>query len=174
MDQFIPLEQRQAATVLAGELEQRASRARAAQVAGFPINTTPPPKSAKPVAVPPTKISPGFPADIPAAGNPAPKPVPAKPAIAKPVPVKQETVKAAANEGAWRIQLGAFGEEANAAKLWTSLESRIPELASLQPYLKAAGNITRLQAGPFATKASAEAACAKVKASGQACLTVAR
>lgn len=178
MDQFIPLEQRQAASVLAGELEQRASRNRAAQVAGFPINTTPPPKATKPVAVPPSKIpsatAPGFPSNIPVAGDPAPKPVPVKPAPVKVATPKPVPVKTASIDGAWRIQLGAFGEEANAKKLWTSLEGRISELASLQPYLKASGGITRLQAGPFASKAAAEAMCAKVKATGQACLSVPR
>lgn len=178
MDQYIPLEQRQAATVLAGELEQRAGKARAAQVAGFPINTTPPPKSAKPVAVPPSKVTPGFPEDIAVAGNPppklAPKPAPTKPAPMKPAPVEPVPVKAAATDGAWRIQLGAFSEEANAQKLWTSLESKIADLASLQPYLKAAGNVTRLQAGPFVSKSAADAMCAKVKATGQACIAVPR
>jgi uncharacterized protein len=178
MDQFIPLEQRQAATVLAGELEQRASRARAAQVAGFPINTAPPPKSAKPVAVPPSSIpsatTPGFPSDIPVADGPAPKPAPVKPAPVKVATPKPAPAKVAAADGPWRIQLGAFGDEANAKKLWTSLESRMSELASLQPYLKAAGNVTRLQAGPFASKTAAEAMCGKVKATGQACLAVPR
>ena len=69
MDQFVPLEQRQAATVLAGELEQRASKTRAAQVAGFPINTAPSAKTTKQVGVPPSQSSvpgaPGFPSDIP-------------------------------------------------------------------------------------------------------------
>jgi cell division septation protein DedD len=174
MDQFIPLEQRQAATVLAGELEQRASRSRAAQVAGFPINTAPPSKGAKPVSVPPSYIppatSPGFPSNIPVAGEPAVKTPPVRPAPVRPAPVKV----AAAADGAWRIQLGAFGNEANAQKLWNSLENRVSELASLQPYLKAAGNVTRLQAGPFASRSAAEAMCSKVKASGQACIAVPR
>lgn len=188
MDQYVPLEQRQAATVLAGELEQRADRARTAQVAGFPINTAPPPNSAKPVTVPPSQIppstTPGFPSNIPIAGEPArstppikvapAKTVPAKPAPAKPTPVKSAPVKAAATDGAWRIQLGAFGDEANAKKLWASLESKNADMASLQPYLKAAGNVTRLQAGPFASKASAEAICTKLKATGQACIAVPR
>ncbi len=173
MDQFIPLEQRQAASVLAGELEQRANRNRAAQVAGFPINTTPPPKSGKPVAVPPSKIptasAPGFPSNIPVAGDPAPKAAPVKAATPKPAPFKAATA-----DGAWRIQLGAFGQEANAKKLWTSLEGKISELGSLQSYLEVSGNITRLQAGPFSSKTAAETMCVKVKASGQACLSVPR
>jgi uncharacterized protein len=173
MDQYIPLEQRQAATVLAGELEQRANKARTDQVAGFPINTTPPPKSAKTVEVPPSKMTPGFPSEIPAAGSPPPKPAP-KPTPAKPVPAKPAPVKPAATDGAWRIQLGAFGEEANAEKLWTSLEGKITNLGVLQTYLKTTGNITRLQAGPFASRAAADAMCAKVKAAGQACFAVPR
>lgn len=173
MDQFIPLDQRQAATVMAGDLEQRAGRARAAQVAGFPINTTPPAKTTKPVKVPPSTIPtasvPGFPQEY---QNP---PVaPAKVATPKPVPVKAVPVKTSATDGAWRVQLGAFSEEANAQKLWTSLEGKIAELTLLQPFLKATGTVTRLQAGPFATRGSAEAMCGKVKATGQACLVVPR
>ena len=172
MDQYIPLDQRQQATVLAGELEQRAGRSRAAQVAGFPINTTPPAKTTKPVTMPPSKIppasAPGFPQEYQTTPTPpvkaaTPKPTPAKPAIVKP-----------AVDGAWRIQLGAFGEEANAQKLWNSLEAKIGGLAGLQPYLKATGKVTRLQAGPFATRNSADAMCSKIKATGQACLVVAR
>ncbi len=173
MDQYIPLEQRQAATVLAGELEQRAMKARTERISGFPINTAPPPKSAKAVDVPPSKVTPGFPSEIPVAGNPPPKPAP-KPAPAKPAPVKPATSKPAATDGAWRIQLGAFGEEANAKKLWDSLETKIADLASLQPYLKASGKFTRLQAGPFASRAAADAMCAKVKAASQACIAVPR
>ncbi len=173
MDQYIPLDQRQQATVMAGEMEQRAGRARAAQVAGFPINTAPPPKSAKPVKVPPSNIPPssvpGFPQEY---QNPPAQPV--KIATPRPTPVKVAPVKTAAVDGAWRIQLGAFGEEANAQKLWNSLESKIDDLTGLQPYLKSAGSVTRLQAGPFATRGSAEAMCGKVKATGQACLVVPR
>ena len=172
MDQYIPLEQRQAATVLAGELEQRASKARTDQVAGFPINTTQPPRSAKTVDVPRSSIKPGFPSDIAVAGDP-PKPA-AKPDAAKQVPAKPAPVKPAATDGAWRIQLGAFSEESNAKKLLDSLSRKISSLAALQSYLKTAGNITRLQAGPFASRAAADAMCAKVKAAGEACLAVPR
>ncbi len=172
MDQYIPLDQRQAATVMAGELEKRAGSTRAAQVAGFPINTKPPANTNKPVKVPPSKIPPasvpGFPEEY---QNPPAAPV--KVATPKPLPAKTAPDKAAA-DGAWRIQLGAFGEEANAQKLWTSLEGKISELATLQPYLKATGSVTRLQAGPFATRGSAEATCGKVKATGQACIVVPR
>ena len=183
MDQYVPLDQRQQATVLAGEMEQRAGRARAAQVAGFPINTTPPEKTTKPVPVPPSKIqpkpTPGFPEEYSTEPVKPVKVAPAVPAPTKYAPVKTVTAKpvptkAAATDGAWRIQLGAFGQEANAQKLWLSLERKIGDLAGLQPYLIASGRVTRLQAGPFATRGSAELMCSKVKATGQACLAVAR
>jgi len=72
----------------------------------------------------------------------------------------------------WRAQLGAFGIESNARKLWASLEKTYPALASRQPYLVKSGKLTRLQAGGFADKAEADAFCATVRKDGQACLVV--
>jgi len=181
MDGYIPLEQRQQGTVLAGELESQAGKARAQQIAGFPINTKPVAPIGRPVAVPPSQpspsVRPGFPSSIPA--TPVRGPVPNQPIrkvpIATPRPVAVAPAPRpvpVATSGRWRIQLGAFGKESNATRLWTSLESRIGDLASLQPYLTTAGSITRLQAGPFATRGAAAAMCAKVQASGQACIPV--
>ena len=176
MDTYIPLEQRQAATVLAGELEQRASRNASAQAAGFPINTSPPPKPAKQVAVPPSTIPssnpPGFPANIPVAGAPAAKPKVAQTAPVKPAATPIVKTSAPAVSSPWRIQLGAFGEDANAKKLWASLKGKVAGIDALQPSYKASGQITRLQAGPFANRAAAETMCGKLKAAGQACLVV--
>ena len=168
MDQYIPLEQRQQGIALAGEIERKSGKARSDQLAGFDINTQPAKPVAKPVQVPPSvqypapaNNAPGFPGQIPTMpvdNMPPPVKTPVK--VAQPVAVS----------GNWRIQLGAFGNEANARNLWNSLEAKIGELAGLTPYLKAAGNVTRLQAGPFASRATAEAMCGKVKATGQACL----
>ncbi len=172
MDQYIPLDQRQQGTVLAGELERRAGKARNEQLAGFEIDTKPQPKVARPVQVPPSQPpanagngQPGFPGTIPPMPGEKPAPAPAPVKVARPAPPAP-----VAASGNWRIQLGAFGNEANAKSLWNSLEAKIGDLANLTPYLKAAGNVTRLQAGPFATRASAEAMCGKVKATGQACI----
>jgi uncharacterized protein len=184
MDQYIPLDQRQQGTVLAGQMEQSAGRARAAQVAGFPINTQAPRPTGRPVAVPPSQLppasgAPGFPSNIPVASQsgqlppPAARPAPVRaapaPAIVRPAPVRT-----ASADGGWRIQLGAFSNEANAQKLWNTLENRISDLGSLQPYLKAAGSVTRLQAGPFASRSAAEAMCNTVKATGQACIAISK
>ncbi len=181
MDTFIPIEQRQQGTVLAGELERRGTANRSAQVAGFPINTAPPAPTGRPIDIPPSVASPstasGFPTSLPA-------PLPSNPGIITPAPRPgqlpapvRQSVRTAANTSAvkdsgWRIQLGAFGDENNARKLWTSMESRVDALASLQPYLKATGKLTRLQAGPFVSRSAAEAACSKVRAAGQTCITV--
>jgi TPR repeat protein len=175
MDQHIPLEQRQQGIALAGQIEQQAGKARNDALGGFPIDTKPPAKVAKAVAVPPSvpapsANAPGFPGVIPPMPGETPVYKPAPTPVTKPDPVALATPTPVAGQGNWRIQLGAFGNEANAQKLWNSLESKIDDLASLTPYLKAAGSVTRLQAGPFATRASAEAMCSKVKMTGQACI----
>lgn len=164
MDQYIPLDQRQQGIIMAGELEQRANQNRSAQIAGFPIDTTPPASTAKPVKVPPAKV-PTTVEPVYQPGAPYEQPPVAQPPVKAPV-------KVAATDGPWRIQLGAFGEESRARTLWDQVEKRVSELSSLQPYLKAAGKVTRLQAGPFASRSAAEAMCTKVKAAGQDCIAV--
>jgi len=178
MDKFIPLEQRQQGIVLAGKLEQDAGKVRAQQTAGFPINTAPAAPTTRPVTLPPSNpvpanptvanSIPGFPSNV-GAPAPAPAPIPAaRPINTSPVPAQP------AARGNYRIQLGAFGKEANARNLWTNLEGRVGGLSALQPYLKAAGSVTRLQAGPFGTKDAASSMCNKVKSAGQDCIVVSR
>ena len=146
MDEYIPVDQRKAGIALAAELEQRANPGRSAQAASFPINTSPVVETATPVALPPSTA-----------------------VVADPAP----TAPQAAADLAWRIQLGAFGNANNAEKLWTKISSNVTELSELEPILSSDGNITRLQTGPFASKADADAICKKVKAAGQQCLSIA-
>lgn len=87
---------------------------------------------------------------------PAPAPAPAAPAAAS---------------GAWRVQLGAFGVPANAEALWNRVKSR-PELAGHTKLLVPAGKIAKLQAGGFASRGEAQAACDRLAAAGFACLAV--
>lgn len=168
MDGFIPLEDRQKATVLAGQLDAQANNARSQQIAGFPINSTPVTPAARPVAVPPASSSPsnapGFPTSVAAAPAAAVK----KPAAA----VKNLPVAVNAAAGPWRIQLGAFSQAANATKLWSSLGQKVSGLSALKPNLTPVGKVTRLQAGPFASQSAAAAMCGKVTAAGQSCLVV--
>jgi TPR repeat protein len=99
----------------------------------------------------------------------------AKLAPTKVVAPKAKTATVASppsTSGSWRVQLGAFGHRASAEALFRKLSSGQP-LAGKQSYLVAAGAVTRLQAGPFESRAAATAACAKLSARGQACFPVA-
>ena len=111
----------------------------------------------------------------------------AKP-IVKPAPVEKPVQKAAAARvakkvdtpppaakpaikeasGNWRIQLGAFSHRGSAEALYGRLSGKAA-LSGRRPYYVAAGSVTRLQVGPFESKASAAAACRTL---GQACFPV--
>ena len=113
----------------------------------------------------------------PPAAVPTPRPTPVvvaradPPAPARPAPARA-TPPAAAN-GPWRVQLGAFSVRANAEQLWNRLRGR-SELAGSQRLMIPAGRVTKLQAGGFATRGAADAACRALKQSGQDCLVTDR
>jgi hypothetical protein len=92
--------------------------------------------------------------------------VPAKPATVQAKPVTKVPAPAAAT-GAWRIQLGAFSQRSSAEALYRKLSG---SLGGRQAYYVAAGPVTRLQVGPYESKAAAAAAC---RAVAQACFPVA-
>ena len=77
----------------------------------------------------------------------------------------------AAGTGPWRVQLGAFGQPGNADALWNRLKGR-PELAGKPRLNVRAGAVIKLQAGGFNSQATAQAACARLSASGQTCIAV--
>ncbi len=190
MDQYISPEDRQRGTALAERYaaQEKIARSGLSPASPPPISATgparpapqPAPRPVTPVArttVPASTVSPApvpqraaperaasqaatrpasvTPPRLASAPKPAPKPVP-KPA-AKPV----------AGSGKWRIQLGAFRDRGNAETLWAKVKGR---LGGAQPSYVAAGPVTRLQAGGFASRADATRACA---ASGQPCVIVA-
>ena len=76
---------------------------------------------------------------------------------------------AAASDGPWRVQLGAFSVRGNAESLWAKLSGR-SELAGKTRLLVPAGRVTKLQAGGYASRDTAEAACRSLKRAGQECL----
>jgi hypothetical protein len=107
-----------------------------------------------------------------AKANPAPssRPVKAvKPAVAKPKPSAPVQKPAKMAIGDWRIQLGAFSQRGAAQSLFGKLSSALP---GRQAYYIGAGAVTRLQVGPYESKAAANAACATLKGRGQACFVV--
>lgn len=186
MDRFIPLSQRQEGITLAGNLEQQERSIKAQQLAGFDLDTTPAAAVAKPVTLPPSEIAainrnqqapvsapaPSAPG-APFLNNTSPKAVSAPVAAAPvPAPVSAPVRTIASNNGNFRIQLGAFGKQSSAKNIWNELEGQVSELQSIQPYLVPSGNVTRLQAGPFATRAQANAMCEKIKATGKGCFSL--
>jgi hypothetical protein len=115
-----------------------------------------------------------------AATPPAPSPrVAARPAQQRPAAAAPVRVAAAqpapapARGGGWRIQLGAFGNSQNAQRQWNILRAKVGAFAGLQPTMVRAGAITRLQAGPLASRAAADRICAAAKSAGSACFPVA-
>ena len=71
--------------------------------------------------------------------------------------------------GPWRIQLGAFGVAGSADRLWSSLADN-PALAGTNKALVPSGQVTRLQAVGYSSRAAAKAACDALKRGGQPCL----
>jgi TPR repeat protein len=91
---------------------------------------------------------------------------------ARPAPAQAAASLASAG-GRWRVQFGAFGDAGNARRQWDSLRARGGAFAGLQPVFVRAGAVTRLQAGPLASKAAADRVCAAARAAGSACIPVA-
>lgn len=94
---------------------------------------------------------------------PPPKAVPAMP---------PRTIASVAENGGWRIQLGAFSQRSSAEALFRKLSGSAP-VAGRQQFLVAAGTVTRLQVGPYASKGAAAAACNALASRGQPCFPVA-
>lgn len=99
----------------------------------------------------------------------APGPLAVKSAAAAPVPPKPEV----ATERGWRIQLGAFSQRGLAAEAWTALKAEQAALvAGVSPIYAQAGEMVRLQLGPFASRADARRLCGRLQATGRSCFVV--
>ncbi len=150
MDEYIPMEQRQQAQLLAREIEAEAGKRRAAELASVDLGKRPA-------------------APAPSAITPVPAPVAATPRPVRPVPVAAPPHSATNRSGNWKVQLGAFGVRANADKLWRKLAGT-SALSGTSKVLVPAGRVTRLQAKGFASRAEAQAACTALQRQGQACM----
>lgn len=142
MDKYMTVQDRQAGLTLARKYEEEASRAPLPGAAPPPVETagTPPPRTT-PVHTPPR---------IGATPPPAPVKVAANPPASAAAPIR---------DGGWRLQLGAFGDPANARKLWGQVGARFP--GRQVAYVKA-GNLTKVLVGPYASRGEAAGACRSV------------
>jgi hypothetical protein len=82
---------------------------------------------------------------------------------------KGQPVGSSPATGAWRVQLGAFAQRGTAETLFQKMSGNAA-LAGRRPFYVAAGAITRLQVGPFPSRAAAAQACSALR--GQPCFPV--
>ena len=172
MDQYVPMNQRQQAQVLAREFEAEAGKRRAAQLAASDLSRGSATPVAKPTQAAPQPVRVAAAAPRPAAqtissfsGQPQRVPAAVRSAPVAPKPAPAPARKA----GNWGVQLGAFGVASNADRLWSKLASN-PALTGTQKALVSGGGVTRLRAVGFANSTEASRACGKLKAQGQACM----
>lgn len=189
MDQYIPIEQRQAAASLATQLQQQADATRARQLASADLGSSRLPRPIQTAPVAASSASPAGsllqtgrvtrqdgpatagadyarPVAAPTTPKPAPKPPASKPALAAPPAASSPP---APSGGKWRVQLGAFSVRANADRLWGQIGGKGP-LAGKSKLVEPSGTLTKLFAGGFASSAEASSACAALKQAGQSCL----
>lgn len=72
-------------------------------------------------------------------------------------------------DGRWRVQLGAFGVAANAERLWNRVSGR-SEIAGRERLFLSRGRVTVVQAGGYASREEAQAACSSLQRAGYDCL----
>ncbi|MGV2495394.1 SPOR domain-containing protein [Pelagerythrobacter aerophilus] len=102
--------------------------------------------------------------------QPTPKPAPEPERTVAATPTPAPAAKPSpSSDGPWRVQLGAFSVAGNADRLWRDVAGLAP-LSGKEKFLVRGGKLTKLQAGGFATRSAAQAACDKLKAAGRACL----
>lgn len=133
-----------------------------------PLEQPAPPKSAKPAT--PAPVTPSAGKAVPEPASPPSAAPAAQPAAeTKPVketrPAKPAPAKTAQKKGAYLVQVGVFSEGPKAKELAAKLATQ-----GLHPVSEKLdtpnGAKIRLRVGPYATKAEAEAALAKLKAAG--------
>ena len=149
------------------ELAQAMSRGvpQVAAAAPPPVRAAPAPRVSG--TTPPRASATTPPPAIERPALPTPAPAPTRPPATRPAAPAAPAATVAQAGGRWRIQLGAFSSRANAQRAWSQVSGRLP---GLQPHYVAVGALTRLQAGPLASRAAAERACAAAR---QACFPVA-
>jgi cell division septation protein DedD len=151
----------------------------------------PPPVSSPPVNIPPSRSGPGVSYEHPPEGGQpversrpprveprerpvqvAERPRPRPPVARPPVRTERPAPRPAATGGSWRVQLGAFSNEANARRRWNDLRRRVGALSSLSVAFPRAGNVVRVRAGGFASRDAAARICGSVRAAGGECIPV--
>jgi len=189
MDKYISASDRQAGAAMAADMERGGNFtiASAPSLSSTLPPTSPSPKAGAPKPKPATpNAAPTPPPHTVAATAPPPKPlappIKAAAAVPKAAPAppstsiasapKTELSAAAPKDKSWLVQIGAYGSEAAARKVWSDV-SKAAAAQGKSPVYIAVGSLTRLRAGPFAGKAEANQACQSLQKSGFNCFPVA-
>lgn len=160
MDRYITLGDRQKGLELARSYERDAGRPQIVAAPpptrkpGGTIARTDPPPSTVAQDAPPADRTPQI-VDI----RPAPPIVRAAPRQT-PRPAPAQVAAAPVRDGGWRVQIGAFGDPANARKAGAQAAGRFP---GRRVIYEKAGKLTKVLVGPFASSAEASRACGSVK-----------
>lgn len=180
MERQLTPEDRRRGEQLAGEMNIPAPNG--PQMAEVDPDRAAAPPSGPPVQQPPRQDGPGVSYEHPPEhGRPVEQPRPQR-VEPRPRPVQTaerprqrpatQAPRPAATGGSWRVQLGAFSNEANARRQWAQLRRRVGALSSLTVAFPRAGNIVRVRAGAFASRDAANRVCASVRAAGGDCIPV--
>jgi cell division septation protein DedD len=154
MDRFISLGDRQRGIQLARTYERDAARP---QVAAAP----PRPSSSGPIAKTEVPPSTAYQRPIPAEREPETSDPRPTPPIVRPAPRPTASATTpppapAVRGGGWRVQIGAFGDPANARNAGAQAATRFP---GRSVFYEKAGRLTKVLVGPFASSAEATRAC---------------
>lgn len=136
MDKYMSVQDRQAGLTLARKYEEEANRAPLPGTGRPPVEVA----STTPTRTPPVRTPPR---------------TTTQPPVSKPVEVITK-IDITGTPGRWRLQLGAFGDPANARKLWSQLGGRFPGRSVA--YVKS-GSLTKVMVGPYASRGDAAGAC---------------
>ncbi|WP_199798684.1 SPOR domain-containing protein [Erythrobacter sp. HKB08] len=197
MDDFIPIDTRERAQILAQQIKRDSDTRRAQQMAAADLAIEQPqgapaapvqPIRRLPQPIAGTNVPPSIAAartaieeasrvtgtESPATAGadyarPRTAQAPAPQPAAAPAARPAPAPAPTAMSGPWRVQLGAFSVRANADKLWNRVAGN-SALAGAQKLVVPAGNLVRLQAGGFASRSAAQSACDTLKRAGQNCL----
>ncbi len=125
------------------------------------VEVAPPPSPAKPLVTPSAAV---------AEKKPEPRPTEVKPAATKPADAARAQAlldgkEAAASNGRFVVQVGAFAET-NAARTARQKVEKLGLKTYTQVVETSAGNRIRVRVGPFASREEADRAAGKIKSAG--------
>ncbi len=150
--------------------ETPAAEVKKEEVKAEPVKVAEPAPVAKPVE--PAKVETVEVKDVTVATKPTPAPAPKPVVKVEPKPAPKPT-PVAASGGNYKVQLGAYGSDAEARQNWSKITGKHGDVVKGTPVIVKADvngkTYYRLRASGFASAAAAKSACATLTGRGQGC-----